>query len=128
MEMPWRPGLKTCSGTDSVGISRQSAGAEDPSHKVTVFTGNEGYSGRKEQRVSSPLGRFETREHFFRTNAVALGSHREGKNENVSSSRDYAFPTGWSLLLPAPSNLLGIRRPAYVQNGPEGMSAQSTTS
>lgn len=48
MEMPWQPGLKTCSGTDSVGANRQLARVEDPSHKVTVFTGKKGCIGRKE--------------------------------------------------------------------------------
>lgn len=62
MEMPWQPGLKTCSGTDSVEANRQSAGAEDASLKVTVFTGKEGCARRKELRLSSPLGRSEMQE------------------------------------------------------------------
>lgn len=41
MEMPWQPGLKTCSGTDSAGENRQSAGVGDASYNVTNFIGNE---------------------------------------------------------------------------------------
>lgn len=45
MEMPWRPGLRTCSGTDSVGANRQSAGAGDAGSIVSHRLNREGRLG-----------------------------------------------------------------------------------
>ena len=52
MEMPWRPGLRTCSGTDSVGANRQSAGAGDVGSTVSHGLHREGRMG-----LGKPAGR-----------------------------------------------------------------------
>ena len=52
MEMPWRPGLRTCSGTDSVGANSQSAGAGDAGS-----TGSHGLHREGKMGWGKPAGR-----------------------------------------------------------------------
>lgn len=110
MEKPWRPGLKTCSGTDSVGANRQSAGVGDASLMATAFTGEEEEQAGCEQPSQEDV-KYDT-EHLPQDKCsrrvFALGR----EEQNISSPRDVHALLA-CLPLPSSSSLYGIGRPEW---------------
>lgn len=108
MEMPWRPGLKTCSGTDSVGANRQSAGVGDASLIATAFPGEEEEQAGCEQPSQEDV-KYDT-EHLPQDKCgrqvFALGR----QEQNISSPRDVRALLA-CLPPPSSSSLCGIGRP-----------------